>query len=162
MPVQKTKGKSHRVTSRFTLGILTSVLLIASINPVLARNEYLTSSQASDGSVLVTLNGVIYFCDPVSLEAFIGPPTFTLESSAVVVHSDIAPGECSPPGYPLPPPQPYAVTINAGKVQDGVYTVSWDFFEFQSGLLFQTFTSSFAQVEGLLPLFSSDFEQDLQ
>jgi hypothetical protein len=115
----------------------------------MAHGEHLFVSQASDGSIVVTLYGTLFYCDPL-LGRFIGQPTFSVVAPNVNVVSTISMGECPapPPGFVPPPPSPYAISVNLGVLPDGVYSTTWSFV----GGIPQSFHTTFQIQAGLLPV----------
>ena len=113
-----------------------------------ARDERISVSQLADRSIVISLEGNIYFCD-ASLGGVPGPPTVTRVASSVTIISPVFAGECHPSSYvpPLPPPQPYTISTNIGVVADDSYTVAWSF---APNLLSTTARTSFGVASGLL------------
>ena len=123
-----------------------------------ANEETFSYAQTPSGNVLVTLNGIIPFCDDL-LGGFVGSPTRSVVSYQVSFSSAIVEGECNPPPV-IPPPQPYSLTIDAGTLADGTYSVTWSFVDASPGQFLppQNFLSSFTVAEGSLIIFRDGFE----
>ena len=124
----------------------------------MANEETFSYLQTPTGNVLITLAGIVPFCDYM-LGGFVGDPAVSLESSQIAVSSDIVEGECNPPPV-TPPPAPYRLTVDAGTLVDGTYSVAWSFVDTSPNHFLppQTFRSSFTLIGGSLVVFRNGFE----
>jgi hypothetical protein len=101
-----------------------AVLVSLVAGTALANDETLSFAKATDGSILITLSGVIPYCDALMGGGFQGSPQFTINGNQIGITSTVLLGECPapPPGFPPPAPTPYSLTISAGQLPNGTYT----------------------------------------
>jgi hypothetical protein len=104
-----------------------AVLVSLVAGTALANDETLSFAKATDGSILITLSGVIPYCDALMGGGFQGSPQFTINGNQIGITSTVLLGECPapPPGFPPPASTPYSLTISAGQLPNGTYTVTW-------------------------------------
>lgn len=147
------------MTRAFRTKLLTS-LLIAGLAPlrVHAQDETFSFEQTGDGEILITLQGQVPYC-AYNLGAFVGTPTIAVTDSSVAVSSNIVEGECNPPPV-VPPPQPFTLTVSAGLLSDGRYSVDWTYYDVSSPAFLppQVFHSYFILNGGGLVVFANGFE----
>lgn len=113
-------------SSRRLLRPLLVLLAVFSL-PAFAANERLSYAQTPNRHVLLTLAGDIPFCD-ASLGGFLGSPVFSVSANRISVSSMVVAGECTPPSV-IPPPTPYALTVDLGPLPNGTYLVTWTFLD---------------------------------
>ena len=107
-----------------------AVLVFLFAGTAFANNETLSFAKGSDGSILITLSGVIPYCDALMGGGFQGSPQLTINGNQISITSTVLSGECPPPlpGFTPPAPTPYSLTISAGQLPNGTYTVTWSLF----------------------------------
>ncbi|HZZ94883.1 MAG TPA: hypothetical protein VFE23_20145 [Usitatibacter sp.] len=132
----------HEEENQNMKNALLVVFCLLVVPPAVAASEYVTASQAADGSVLITLYGTTSCAAPGGVSS--GSTT----GSNVTITSNFA-----NPGPPCTPsPQlPYSVTSNIGHVPDGTYSVVWSFVLSPPGTsAFATFGGQFTIAAGSL------------
>ena len=107
-----------------------AVLVSLVAGTAFANNETLSFAKGSDGSTLITLSGVIPYCDALIGGGFQNSPQLTINGNQITITSTVLSGECPPPppGSTPPADTPYSLTISAGQLPNGIYTVTWSLF----------------------------------
>jgi len=124
--------------------LLTAICVV--LAPVAqATSERIITSQASDGSILITLSGTTNCVGQTTVPV----SNFTIAGPNVAITSNFPnPG---PPCIGSPTPVSYSATANIGHIADGAYSVVWSFVLTPPGTTaFASFLAQFSIAGGAL------------
>lgn len=116
--------------------VLLALLGCAIAVPARAAYETVQVTQASDGTILMTLSGSMYPCT----YGFVGSPTVSTNGGNYEITSSLVAMGC--PAVPGAMPSPYSINANIGVAPDGNHMFSWHFTGATSGAVSGSFSMS--------------------